>query len=233
MGKFDNISVIAFDADDTLWDCQSHFADAERRYCGILEHYADATTVSDELFAVESANMPLLGYGGKAFTISLVENALKLSGYRISAADVARIIDLGKSLLSLPATPLPGVRDALEALRGYRLVLFTKGELHYVADGNNWIQVAFLTKGDPDQTDSFIVYDTSLNYQESTGYYLDVIVNGVDQKNYQLTAKEYAAIDKYGVAEQISYISTGGGAFLEFVEGKVLPAVEVLEQRAS
>ncbi|MFC3608387.1 phosphoglycerate kinase [Stutzerimonas tarimensis] len=42
-----------------------------------------------------------------------------------------------------------------------------------------------------------------------------------------------AAIDKYGVAEQISYISTGGGAFLEFVEGKVLPAVEMLEQRAA
>ena len=42
-----------------------------------------------------------------------------------------------------------------------------------------------------------------------------------------------AAIDKYGVAEQISYISTGGGAFLEFVEGKVLPAVEVLEQRGN
>ena len=42
-----------------------------------------------------------------------------------------------------------------------------------------------------------------------------------------------AAIDKYGVGAQISYISTGGGAFLEFVEGKVLPAVEVLEQRAN
>ena len=41
-----------------------------------------------------------------------------------------------------------------------------------------------------------------------------------------------AAIDKYGVAGDISYISTGGGAFLEFVEGKVLPAVEMLEQRA-
>jgi len=40
-----------------------------------------------------------------------------------------------------------------------------------------------------------------------------------------------AAIDKYGVAERISYISTGGGAFLEFVEGKVLPAVEILQQR--
>ncbi len=40
-----------------------------------------------------------------------------------------------------------------------------------------------------------------------------------------------AAIDKFGVADKISYISTGGGAFLEFVEGKVLPAVEMLEQR--
>lgn len=42
-----------------------------------------------------------------------------------------------------------------------------------------------------------------------------------------------AAIDKYGVADEISYISTGGGAFLEFVEGKTLPAVEILEARAA
>jgi len=42
-----------------------------------------------------------------------------------------------------------------------------------------------------------------------------------------------AAIDKYGVGDRISYISTGGGAFLEFVEGKKLPAVEMLERRGS
>ena len=42
-----------------------------------------------------------------------------------------------------------------------------------------------------------------------------------------------AAVDKYAIADQVSYISTGGGAFLEFVEGKVLPAVAVLEQRAA
>jgi len=40
-----------------------------------------------------------------------------------------------------------------------------------------------------------------------------------------------AAIDQFGIADQISYISTGGGAFLEYVEGKILPAVAVLEQR--
>ena len=42
-----------------------------------------------------------------------------------------------------------------------------------------------------------------------------------------------AAIDKYGVSEKISYISTGGGAFLEFVEGKQLPAVAALEEAAA
>jgi len=41
-----------------------------------------------------------------------------------------------------------------------------------------------------------------------------------------------AAIDKYGVREDISYISTGGGAFLEFVERGTLPAVEILNARA-
>jgi len=41
-----------------------------------------------------------------------------------------------------------------------------------------------------------------------------------------------AAIEKYGVEDGISYISTGGGAFLEFVEGKTLPAVAILEERA-
>jgi phosphoglycerate kinase len=42
-----------------------------------------------------------------------------------------------------------------------------------------------------------------------------------------------AAVAKYGIADRIGYISTGGGAFLEFLEGKQLPAVEILEQRAS
>jgi phosphoglycerate kinase len=41
-----------------------------------------------------------------------------------------------------------------------------------------------------------------------------------------------AAIAKYGITDKVSYLSTGGGAFLEFLEGKPLPAVEILEQRA-
>jgi phosphoglycerate kinase len=42
-----------------------------------------------------------------------------------------------------------------------------------------------------------------------------------------------AAIARYGIADRVSYISTGGGAFLEFLEGKVLPAIDILQQRAA
>ena len=42
-----------------------------------------------------------------------------------------------------------------------------------------------------------------------------------------------AAVDKYDISEKVSYISTGGGAFLEFLEGKKLPAVAMLEEKAS
>ena len=42
-----------------------------------------------------------------------------------------------------------------------------------------------------------------------------------------------ASIEKFGIKDKISYISTGGGSFLEFLEGKKLPAVEILEKRAA
>ena len=46
-------------------------------------------------------------------------------------------------------------------------------------------------------------------------------------------ADTLAAIAKYNITDKIGYISTGGGAFLEFLEGKILPAVEILEARAA
>lgn len=57
-----------------------------------------------------------LGYGCKAFTISLVENAVKVSKGKISAYVIAQIIGLGKSLLHLDAKPLEGVEETLALL---------------------------------------------------------------------------------------------------------------------
>lgn len=123
------VRLLAFDADDTLWDCQSHFQTVETQYCQLLSRYAEPRQVSESLFITEQGNMEKLGFGTKAFIISLVENALNVSGGRLTAAETADIISLGKSLLDIPCTPLEGVRDTLEALGGYEKVVFTKGEL--------------------------------------------------------------------------------------------------------
>mgnify|MGYP002622470772 FL=1 len=125
------INAIAFDADDTLWDNQSAFVAVEQRYTEILAPWGTEDEVSNALFAVETANMPNLGFGAKAFSISLVENAVRFSKGEIPAAAIGEITELGKSLLALPATPLPEVDETLAALSaaGLRLAVFTKGEL--------------------------------------------------------------------------------------------------------
>jgi len=127
-----DILLVAFDADDTLWDCQSHFDAVEREYCKLLAEYGTAEQISSELFKTETANMAELGYGSKAFTLSLVENAVKVSNGRVDANTLLRIQQLGRSLLNIPATPLEGVEDTLKAIRAmarYKMVVFTKGEI--------------------------------------------------------------------------------------------------------
>lgn len=121
--------LLVFDADDTLWDCQSHFRAVEAAYCELLSHYAEPQQVSERLFQTEQGNMDELGFGTKAFIISLIENALKISDGQLTATETAEILRLGRSLLSIPCTPLEGVRETLEALNDCEKVVFTKGEL--------------------------------------------------------------------------------------------------------
>ena len=129
MNNFKDIEAIVFDADDTLWDCQSHFEAVELRYCELLTEWCDAEEAATALFNTERGNMPLLGYGSKAFTISVIESALRMSKGKISQASLEELIQRGKQLLLMPCTPLPGVVETLSRLKGYRLVLLTKGEL--------------------------------------------------------------------------------------------------------
>jgi len=123
---------VAFDADDTLWDCQSHFERATDDCCRLLSPWADAVAVRRSLFETERKNMALLGYGTKAFTLSLVESAVKVSGGKVTGDVVGEIVALGHRLLQLSANPLPEVEPTLAQLYEegrYRLVVFTKGEL--------------------------------------------------------------------------------------------------------
>lgn len=126
------IKAIAFDADDTLWDNETHFLEVEKDMCALLAEYGNEQTISKSLFATEMANMEDYGYGAMAYTLSLVENAIKVSNGKIDANRIARIMELGRSLLHLKATPFEGVEETLIQLKTskrYQLVLFTKGEL--------------------------------------------------------------------------------------------------------
>lgn len=126
------ISVIAFDADDTLWSNEPLFQEIERQYTNLLSPYGTSEDISAALFQTEMNNLKYLGYGVKAFSISMVETALRVSGHKISANDIQHIVDLGKSLLEMPIELLPGVKETLKALkeRGqYKLVVATKGDL--------------------------------------------------------------------------------------------------------
>lgn len=132
MTNLTGIKAIAFDADDTLWDNETFFLNVEKKMCEILSDYGEAQTISASLFETEMANMDDYGYGAMAYTLSLVENAIKVSGGKVSANQIHQIIELGRTLLRLDASPLEGVQDSLRQLKetgNYQLVVFTKGEL--------------------------------------------------------------------------------------------------------
>ncbi|OOH87635.1 phosphoglycerate kinase [Pasteurellaceae bacterium 15-036681] len=73
------------------------------------------------------------------------------------------------------------------------------------------------------------------NFRKGTEVVAQAIVDATANGAFSIAGggDTLAAIDMFGIADKVSYISTGGGAFLEFVEGKVLPAVEILEKRAN
>ena len=127
-----NVKLIAFDADDTLWENERFFRKSEDELCKILAPYGDKKSLSDFLYEIEMANMPDYGYGAVAFTMSLIETAVKVSRGAIPASEIGRIMEMGRKLVRLPATPLAGVADTLQNLQQsgtYQLVVFTKGEL--------------------------------------------------------------------------------------------------------
>lgn len=128
----EHIKVIAFDADDTLWVNEPYFQEIEKQYTQLLKSYGNSEEISAALFKTEMKNLKTLGYGAKAFTISMIETALEVSNQKIAADDIRQIVDLGKSLLEIPIELLPKVKETLEVLKEkgkYKLVVATKGDL--------------------------------------------------------------------------------------------------------
>ncbi len=128
------IDLVGFDGDDTLWHSEGYYQSAHNEFERVLGHYIDLADahVHERLLDTEKRNLRIFGYGAKGMTLSMVETAIELTAERISAADLHRIVQLGKSVLEHPVELLPGIRDAVEAVAAtHRIVLITKGDLFH------------------------------------------------------------------------------------------------------
>lgn len=124
------VTTIAFDADDTLWVNEPYFQEAEEKFCALLEDYLPQHTISQELFKTEMKNLPLYGYGVKGFMLCMIETASRISDGTASPKLVDQIIAIGQELLLKPIELLEGVSQTLDQLNGkYKLIMATKGDL--------------------------------------------------------------------------------------------------------
>ncbi len=125
-----NAKIIAFDADDTLWHNEPYFDEAQAKFCELFADYASKQEILQLILSHQVKNLPLYGFGIKAFTLSMIDSALELTNDQISGQGIKKIIDIGRDLLQKPVELLPEVEDVLQQLKGkYKLVVATKGDL--------------------------------------------------------------------------------------------------------
>ena len=125
-----NPKIIAFDADDTLWHNEPYFDEAQERFCVLFQDYASSQEILGLILNHQIKNLPLYGFGIKAFTLSMIESALELTNHKISGQNIQKVIQIGKDLLQKPVELLPNVTEVLEQLKGsHKLIVATKGDL--------------------------------------------------------------------------------------------------------
>lgn len=128
--KNQQIKVIAFDADDTLWVNETYFREAERKFATLLSNYETPNKIEQELFQLEMKNLPYYGYGIKGFVLSMIETALELSNDTLPQSAIGDLLNIGKEMLDKPIELLAGVEEVLHSLHGqYKLIVATKGDL--------------------------------------------------------------------------------------------------------
>lgn len=125
-----NIKVIAFDADDTLWHNEPYFDEAQAKFCELFQDFASRQELLQLILNHQVKNLPLYGFGIKAFTLSMIETGLSLTNHQLNGKAVEKVLNIGKELLEKPVELLPQVEEVLQSVHGkYKLVVATKGDL--------------------------------------------------------------------------------------------------------
>ena len=123
--------VIGFDADDTLWENQIYYDEIAQQFFELVSDYVTPSVAERELYKTEMLNMEIYGYGARAFILSIIETALRITNNQIEGTVIAQIVELCKNLLNKPVILLEGIEEILEilSLTPYTLILVTKGDL--------------------------------------------------------------------------------------------------------
>lgn len=126
-GRFTHIF---FDADDTLWENEKYFRDAEDQFASLLSDYTSPEGVQDLLWRKQEDNIPLFGYGSKTYLIGMSDAAMELCGGRLPENIYFGIKKIITDLTFHELHILEGVEQTLKALQGhFTLVVATKGDV--------------------------------------------------------------------------------------------------------
>ena len=124
------IELIAFDADDTLWHTEHLYQEARRQFRELLRPYVAIDTLDDHVHDTEMRNLPYYGFGITSFILSLIETAVEVSDGRITGAEVGRLLEISRQMVSADVELIDEVEETLVALSAvYPLLLITKGDL--------------------------------------------------------------------------------------------------------
>ena len=126
------LDLVCFDADDTLWHNLIHFERSECEFGEMFSNYMPATEATRLLLDTEAANLKFYGFGIKSFTLSMIETAIAVTGGKVEASVIAKLIAMGRAMLDHEIELLPHVEETLQALhKDFKLLLITKGDLHH------------------------------------------------------------------------------------------------------
>jgi putative hydrolase of the HAD superfamily len=129
MSRMDDLQVIAFDADDTLWDNEYLYTQAKEKFIRLLSECHEPEECARRLDEIEMENVRHYGYGIKSFILSMIEAALELTEGRVAAEKIAAILSFAREMLSAEVRLIDGVGETLASLsQSYPLMLITKGD---------------------------------------------------------------------------------------------------------
>ncbi len=125
-----DVKVIAFDADDTLWENEHYFRYTEEAFCAFFSSYLPEQQAMKILNETGRANIALYGFGIKSFVLNMIEAGMTITGGNLTPELTGQLISLGKAMLDKPISLMEGIEEVLTSLQSrYRLIVATKGDL--------------------------------------------------------------------------------------------------------